>query len=99
MTRALVIYGDPAIGGVIADSKATRELEIVRAELRKMQARDGVRRYGDGKRWQDVRNELAEKYSTRPAGRVTGAIMGVYGLFLESIRYWYEYFAKINRSA
>lgn len=99
MTRALVIYGDPALGGALAAGVTTRELDIARAELRKMQARDGVRRYGDTRRWQRTQKRLARKYSTRPTGRARGAILGAWALTWLWVLGWYEYLSAWNRSA
>ena len=99
MTRALVIYGDPAIGGALAQGMTTRELALARAELRRMQARDGVRRYGDTRRWEDVRGELADKYTTRPVGRVRGAILGAWALTWLWVLGWYKYLSAWNRGA
>ena len=71
----------------------------MRAELRQMQARDGVRREGDARRWQDVREELREKYSTRPTGRVHGAILGAWALLWTAIFAEYARLSAINREA
>lgn len=97
MTRALVIYGDRRIGGAIADGMTARELALVKAELRKMQARDGVRREGDARRWQDVREELAAKYSIRPHGRLYGAILGAWALLWLGIFAEYAKLSAWNR--
>ena len=99
MTRALVIYGDRKLGGAIADGLTARELSLVRSELRRMQAREGVRREGDARRWRDVREELAEKYSTRPTGRVRGAILAAWALLWVGIFAEYARLSAINREA
>lgn len=99
MTRALVIYGDSQIGGAIADGLTARELALVRSELRQMQALDGVRRYGDSRRWSDVQTELADKYSTRPTGRVRGAILAAWALLWTAIYAEYARLSAWNREA
>ena len=99
MQRALVIYGDRNLGGAIADGLTARELALVRSELRRMQARDGVRRYGDKRRWSEVRAELADKYSTRPVGRVRGAILAAWALLWVGIFAEYARLSAINREA
>lgn len=97
--RALVIYGDRQLGGAIADGLTARELATVRAELLRMQARDGVRRYGDSRRWSDVRDELADKYSTHPTGGVRGAILAAWALLWVGIFAEYARLSAWNREA
>lgn len=89
MQRALVIRtaGDPAIAGAIvagmdraSEYKALRD-ELVR--LRKVEARAGVRDYGDQKRWERTKRRLARKYYVRPMGRIEGAVLGAWaGLWM-----------------
>ena len=97
MNRALVIYGDRQLGGAIADGLTVRELEMVRAELRQIQARDGVRAYGDSVRWESVAGALAMKYSTRHHGRLYGAILGVWALLWMVVFEWARYLQAWNR--
>ena len=98
MNRALVIYGDKQLGGAIADTLTARELEMVKAELRQIQARDGVRAYGDSVRWESVASALAMKYSTRHHGRLYGAILGVWALLWTVVFEWARYLQAWNRS-
>lgn len=98
MNRALVIYGDTQIGSAIADGLTARELAVVREELRKVQARDGVRQYGDRVRWQDVSGALAAKYSTRTHGRLYGAVLGAWALVWLAIFGAFAYLQAWNRS-
>lgn len=98
MNRALVIYGDKRIGGAIADGLTTKELEMVRAENRRLNAVNGVRSYGDSVRWESVSGALAAKYSTRPAKPFIGAILGVYALMWCAIFAAFAYLQERNRA-
>lgn len=81
MTRAIVVRtaGDARLAGAIAEGMNAVELRRVRAHCAMLEARDGVRRYGDDKRWQKTRKRLARKYRVEPVGRVRRVILGVWG--------------------
>lgn len=69
MTRAVVIYGDRRIGGAIREGITSAELDMVRAENRRLNAINGVRAEGDDKRWERTRRRLARKYRIKTHGR------------------------------
>lgn len=106
MNRAIVIksYGDQQIAGAIVDgmSKApalnAAELETVRAENVRLKALTGVRSYGDSVRLETACKALAVKYSTKPVGRLYGAVLGAWALLWVSLLGWVEYFKVWNRS-
>ena len=106
MNRAVVIktVSDPQIAGAILDGMTQKviplddgELAAVKAEYAKLQAKDAVRSYGDGVRFESVSKALAVKYSTPTHGRLYGAIWGLIGGFVLAINGWYEYFKAWNR--
>ena len=93
----VTIKGDPTMGAAIAEGAATVELRTVKAEYAKLQAKDAVRSEADKKRWKRTRRRLAKKYSTKPIGRVRGAILGVWGLLWYEVAEWRQFFADWNR--
>jgi hypothetical protein len=93
----VTIKGDPKMGAAIAEGAATVELRTVKAEYAKLQAKDAVRREGDDRRWERTKRRLARKYSTKPVGRVRGAILGVWGLLWLEVAEWRKFFADWNR--
>lgn len=77
--RALVIRtaGDPEIAGAIVDGMTRQviplnssELDAVRAELKRLQAREGTRQYRQRKDWNETSMELQRKYAVKPHGEV-----------------------------
>ena len=92
MKRATVIKlaGDSSLAGAIVEGMTVRELDAVRAENRRLNALNGVRREGDDRRWERTRRRLARKYSIKPVGRVRGAILGLWGLL------WYKVFGVVR---
>jgi len=88
---------DPRFAMGIAEGVNAVELRVVKAEYAKLQAKDGVRREGDDRRWERTRRRLARKYSTKPVGRARGAILGGWALFWTVIYNVYEHFSEINR--
>ena len=101
MKRAVAIrvFGNPAMGCALGSALTTKELELVKAENKRLDALNGVRAYGDEKRWQDVRNELATKYTTRPANKLSGAILGLWALLWTVIFGWYAKLSAWNRES
>lgn len=106
MTKAIVIRttGDPEIAGAIVDGMTRNiipldegELANVRAELEAYKAREGVRAYGDYKRTQAARQTNMRIYRATPAKRVSGAILGVWGLLWLVIFAAYDYLSAWNR--
>ena len=107
MTKALVIksVGDPEIAGAIIDgiTKSVIQLDegemaAAKAEVARLRDKNGLRAYGDQKRLRTARREMAIKYSTKPVGRMTGAILGLYGLVCLLVASAYEQLATWNRS-
>lgn len=108
MTRAVVIktYGNPQIGGALVDAVSRKvipldegELKTVKAELARLNAVNGVRVYGDEKRWNKTRRRLARKYSTKPVGAARGAILGGWALVWSVIFGAARYLQAWNREA
>lgn len=98
MNRALVIYGDKRIGNAIADGLTTKELEIVKAENRRLNALNGVRSYGDSVRLETACKALAVKYSTKPTKPVLAAILGAWALLWCAIFAAFAYLQEWNRA-
>ena len=88
---------DPRVAGAITEGVSTVQLRAVQQEYHRLQALDGVRRNGDAIRWERTRRRLARKYTTRPIGRLRGAILGVWGLLWLEVDEWRQYFERINR--
>ena len=105
MNRVLIVkmYGDMEDAPKIAEPFTkvipldSGELEIVRAENRRLNALNGVRSYGDSVRWKNVADALAVKYQPKHHGRLYGAILGVWALLWLSVHEWFEYFSAWNR--
>ena len=106
MNRAIVVktYGDSDIAGAIVDGMSrapaisAAELETVKAENVRLKALTGVRSYGDSVRLETACKALAVKYSTKPVGRLYGAILGFWALLWVGLLGWVEYFREWNRS-
>ena len=107
MQRAVVIrtVGDPGMAGAIVDGMTKRvipldsdELAIVKAEYARLQARDGVRAYGDSVRYETAVKALEEKYYEEPHGAVHDAILGMWALLWEWLYGWVQYFQEWNRA-
>ena len=97
--RAIVIKtaGDPQIAGAICNGMQTAKAASINADYKRLQAVNGVRAYGDQKRWNRTQMRLARKYYVKPAGRVSGAILGLWGWLWMSIYGWHNYLAEWNR--
>lgn len=107
MTKAVVIktIGDNEIAGAIVEGMTrrvipmnTEELAVIKAELARYKARNGLRAYGDEKRLRTAKSEMARKYSSKPTKPIVGAILGVYGLFCLGVAEAYARLAEWNRS-
>lgn len=106
MTQALVIktYGDPQICGAIVEGMTRRvipldqmELTAVKLEVARLRAKNDIRAYGDSKRFERARRELARKYRTRPTNPVKEAILAVWSMFWLGIFNAYDYLSAWNR--
>lgn len=106
MTKALIIkqYGDPQIAGAIVEGMTRRvipldsdELAAVKLEVVRLRAIQGLRAYGDSRRFERSRRELAEKYSVRPVSRAGGAVLAVWGLLWLGIYTAYDHLSAWNR--
>lgn len=108
MTRALVIkqYGDPQMCAAIVDGINRQitpmnksEMEVVMAELTKLRAKDGIRSYGDSKRFRSFQRRMAKKYTTKPTNKLTGAFLSVWGLLWYSVYMLYDFLRAWNRES
>lgn len=97
MANITIKTADTQIAEAIAEGAAAVELRAVKAEYAKLQAKDAVRSEADKKRWERTRRRLARKYTTRPVGRLRGAILGVWGLLWLEVAEWRQFFADWNR--
>lgn len=90
----ITIKGDTRMGAAIAEGAATVELRTVKAEYARLQAVDAIRREGDDRRWERTRRRLARKYSTKPVGRVRGAVLTVWACVWLALVSFSEYVTK-----
>lgn len=97
MANITIKTADTQIAEAITEGAAAVELRAVKAEYAKLQAKDAVRSEADKRRWERTRRRLARKYTTRPVGRLRGAILGVWGLLWLEVDEWRQYFERINR--
>lgn len=97
--RAVVIKtaGDSALANAIVDGMTAKELDAVRAENRRLNALNGVRREGDDRRWERTKRRLARKYSIKHTGRLRGAILGLWGLLWYKVDGAVKYMQRWNR--
>jgi hypothetical protein len=93
----ITIKGDLTMGAAIAEGAATVELRAVKAEYARLQAVDAIRREGDDRRWERTRRRLARKYSTKPVGRVRGAVLTAWACLWMAVYGMAEYLMEWNR--
>lgn len=110
MRRAVVIrYGDPEMSAAIVEGmEAVRgsavqmtgeELALVKAELKKIKAREarlGVRVVRDQHYYRDMIAKAEYDYGwLKPStNKITNALWGVYGLAVELVGQWLDYFFR-----
>lgn len=108
MTQALVIkqIGDPEICGAIVEGMTRTiipldqtELNAVKLEVARLRAENDIRTYGDSRRFERAKRELAAKYYTPPMNPVKGAILAVWGMLWLGIYSAYDYLSAWNREA
>lgn len=106
MTQALVIkqIGDPQMCGAIVEGMTRTiipldqsELLAVKMEIKRLRATNDIRAYGDSRRFQRAKRELARKYYTPPMNPVKGAILAVWGMLWLGIFNAYDYLSAWNR--
>lgn len=97
MANITIKTADPHLAGAIAEGANAVELREMREELGKLIAREGVRTEAANKRWRSVQRRLARKYSTKPIGRLHGAILGLWGLLWLGVHEWAEFLRAWNR--
>lgn len=90
----ITIKGDTRMGAAIAEGAATVELRTVKAEYARLQAVDAIRREGDDRRWERTRRRLARKYSTKPVGRVRGAVLTAWACLWMALVSFSKYVTK-----
>lgn len=73
------------------------EREQLTAEIKRLNAINGVHAYAASKRLKMACESAARKYSTRPVGRITRAILAVWGLLWLGVAEWAEYLRAWNR--
>lgn len=88
---------NPQTALAISEGANAVELKTVKAECARLQAVNGVRSYGDSKRFVSVSKAWAIKYSTKPVGRLRSAILGGWALLWLGMLGWYEYLRDWNR--
>ena len=99
MTRAVVIYGDRQIGNAIREGITSAELDMVRAENRRLNAINGVRAEGDEKRWPEIQADLARTYTVKRHGVVYRTLLLAWAMLWLEIMGAYEYLSAWNREA
>jgi len=97
MANITIKTNSPGMALGLTEGANAVELRMVKREFAKLKARDGVRAEADKRRWERTRRRLARKYTTRPVGRLRGAILGVWGLLWLEVDEWRQYFERINR--
>lgn len=108
MTQALVIkkIGDMQMCDAIVDGMTCTiiplnqaELNTVKLEVARLRAENAIRSYGDSRRFERAKRELARKYYTPPMNPVKGAILAVWGMLWLGIYSAYDYLSAWNREA
>lgn len=108
MAHALVIkqIGDPEVCSAIVDGMTRTiittdqtELNEVKQEIARLKAESDLRSYGDSRRFQRAKRELARKYYTPPMNPVKGAILGVWAMLWLGIYNAYGYLSAWNRES
>lgn len=97
MANITIKTNSPGMALGLTEGVNAVELRMVKREFAKLQARDGVRAEADKRRWERTRRRLAKKYTTKPVGRLRGAILGVWGMLWLEVYEWRQYFERINR--
>ena len=106
MKRAVVIrtVGDAELGSAIAEGMSCRvipldtgELEAVRAEVKRLEAVNGVRARGDTKRWAETKAEMARMYPVRRPGPVRETLLLAWAMLWMEIYEAFEYLSAWNR--
>lgn len=107
MRRAVVVktvkaYGDTEIGDVlkscVENSMNNKELAVVRAECAQLRDREGVRRYGDDKRWAEIKADLAATYYIKPHGVVYEKLLVAWAMLWFRIGQVYQRLSAMNRA-
>lgn len=100
MARALVIktYGDLGVCAAIVDGMHTAmvvadntELAEMRAEVEHLRNVNGLRAYGDSRRFARAQQDMADRYTALPANPVIGAFLGVWALLWLAIYAFCDY--------
>lgn len=114
MRRAVVVktvktYGDTEIGkaleNCLVESMNSHELAVVKAECAQLRSekkeqddREGVRKYGDDKRWVEIKADLAATYYIKPHGAVYNKVLVAWAMLWFWIGQAYAKLAEMNRT-
>lgn len=71
---------DPVVAAAIAEGANAVALRELQSRYERLQARYGVRLYGDDIRWEKTKRRLARKYRIEPVGKVKAMLLGLVGL-------------------
>lgn len=88
---------DPRFRLGLSEGANATALRAVEADLRKLQARDGVRREGDDRRWKRTQRRLERKYAVRPVGKVRKALLVSWALVWYSVYTMGERLVEMSR--
>lgn len=107
VTRMGVVYrcyGDPSITGPIKDGMDAalvplnaRELEVVKAENRKLTAEKGVRAANDADKWPDIQARLARQYQIKQHGALYRRLLVCWAMMWFEIGRFYQRMSEWNR--
>ena len=80
MANIEIRTSDPAMAAGIAEGVNAVALRDLQERYDRLQARYGVRLYGDDLRWARTKRRLARKYRVEPVGRIKAVWLGLVGL-------------------
>ena len=104
--RVVVIktVGNTDMGAPIADAltrvipmEDSEALAAMKAENEQLKARDGVRRDGDDKRWEETRARLAAEYGVKRHGAAYQRLLLGWAMLWLGILDWFRFFQTWNR--
>ena len=100
MAQSLEIKtANPQFAMAISEGANAVELRVVKEEIKRLNAMNGVRQEAENKRWKRTKRRLARKYTVRHVGRVEGVLLGTWGLMWYSAAVLFRYLQRWNRGA